>query len=102
MDIDAMRGPEWSEEKKKELMAANACFYCQKKGHRAKDCFKKKRDRGENPTPNLPAKIKAAEELSKEVEITPEMLTKYFESSTFLNQSDEEKLNLLEKLSPGF
>ena len=50
MDIDAMRGPDLSSEEKGRLMKANACFYCTKPGHRAKDCRKKARDRANQET----------------------------------------------------
>jgi len=56
MDIDATvtsdinatagRGQQHSEAKKAELMRSNLCFYCEIKGHRAKDCCKKQADRG--------------------------------------------------------
>ena len=44
MDINAIRGPNLSNEEKTKLMKANACFYCTKPGHHAKDCRKKARD----------------------------------------------------------
>jgi len=34
-----------SEAKKADLMRSNSCFYCEKQGHRAKDCRKKQADR---------------------------------------------------------
>jgi len=56
MDIDATvtsdinattgRGQQHSEAKKAELMRSNLCFYCEIKGHQAKDCRKKQADRG--------------------------------------------------------
>jgi len=56
MDVDATvtsdinatagRGQQHSEAKKAELMRSNSCFYCEIKGHRAKDCRKKQADRG--------------------------------------------------------
>jgi len=54
MDIDATvtsdinatagRGQQHSEAKRAELMRNNLCFYCEIKGHRAKDCHKKLAD----------------------------------------------------------
>jgi len=46
-DINAIagRGQQHSEAKKAELMRSNLCFYCEIKGHRAKDCHKKQADR---------------------------------------------------------
>jgi len=56
MDIDttvtsdinttAGRGQQHSKAKKAELMRSNSCFYCEIKGHQAKDCCKKQADRG--------------------------------------------------------
>jgi len=56
MDVDATvttdinatigRGQQHSEAKKAELMRSNLCFYCETKGHQAKDCCKKQADRG--------------------------------------------------------
>ena len=56
MDIDATvtsdinatagRGQQHSEAKKAELMKSNSCFYCEIKGHQAKDCCKKQADCG--------------------------------------------------------
>jgi len=45
-DINATagRGQQHSEAKKAELMRSNSCFYCEAKGHRAKDCRKKQAD----------------------------------------------------------
>jgi len=47
-DINAIagRGQQHSEAKKAELMRSNLCFYCEIKGHQAKDCHKKQADRG--------------------------------------------------------
>ena len=47
-DINATagRGQQHSEAKKAELMRSNSCFYCETKGHRAKDCHKKQADHG--------------------------------------------------------
>jgi len=47
-DINATagRGQQHSEAKRAELMKSNLCFYCEIKGHQAKDCRKKLADRG--------------------------------------------------------
>ena len=47
-DINATagRGQQHSEAKKAELMRSNLCFYCEIKGHQAKDCHKKLADHG--------------------------------------------------------
>jgi len=52
MDIDTMEATDINgigfnqitKEEEAKLRAKNACFYCQKPGHRANDCYKKKRD----------------------------------------------------------
>jgi len=56
MDVDATvisdinatagRGQQHFEAKKAELIRSNSCFYCEIKGHQAKDCCKKLADRG--------------------------------------------------------
>jgi len=44
-DINATAGgQQHSKAKKAELMRSNLCFYCEKQGHRAKDCRKKQAD----------------------------------------------------------
>jgi len=67
MDIDttvtsdinttASRGQQHSEAKKAELMRSNSYFYCENKGHRAKDCRKKQADHSNfSSRPNNPRK----------------------------------------------
>ena len=100
MDIDAMRGPELSPEKKDELMKANACFYCTKPGHCAKDCHKKARDRankqGNTSTNYQPcSQAKAA---------APDMNAD--DITTFLKENvetidEETKMSIVEKLLPS-
>jgi len=69
MDVDATttedinatnRGQQHSEAKKADLMRSNSCFYCEKQGHRARDCRKKLYDRGqlENNNPREPTKAR--------------------------------------------
>ena len=56
-DINAIagRGQQHSEAKKAELMRSNLCFYCEIKGHRAKDYCKKQADHGNySGYPNKP------------------------------------------------
>ena len=50
MDVDAVTTTNITEAQKAKLMKNNQCFYCQKKGHCAKDCFKKKCDNQECST----------------------------------------------------
>jgi hypothetical protein len=44
MDVDTVHTTNHSEEKKAELMKGNQCFYCEIKGHHAKDCCRKAAD----------------------------------------------------------
>jgi len=71
MDVDVTevnattsRGPQHSEAKKAELMRSNSCFYCEIKGHQAKDCCKKQANRNNfssHPNnPKEPARVHAA------------------------------------------
>ena len=96
MDINTLRGPELSSEKKDELMKANACFYCTKPGHRAKECHKKARDRGNqgNNTNNnqLRTQVKAVAPIT-----SPDDITSLLKDN--LDIIDEEtKLSIIEKL----
>ena len=98
MDIDALRGPDLSPEEKNKLMKANACFYCTKPGHRARECHKKARDRGNqsnNTSNNQPrTQVKAAAPITNPDDIA--LLLK-----DNLDIIDEEtKLSIIEKLLP--
>jgi hypothetical protein len=42
MDVDAAKFQELSPEEQAQLCKNKACFYCKKKGHMARDCYKKK------------------------------------------------------------
>jgi len=70
MDVDAATFTNITEVQKAELMKNNQCFYCQKKGHRAKECFKKKRDNQERSSSSrAPSQInntKSGPEMTKE------------------------------------
>jgi len=46
-DIDGIGFNQITKEEEAKLRAKNACFYCQKPGHRANDCYKKKCDRAQ-------------------------------------------------------
>lgn len=100
MDIDATRSNSLTEVQKAELMKANKCFYCEKVGHRAKDCRKKQRDRGDH-TPST----------SQTNKITDTTATNPFDLKQFgealkehgPNLDEDAKLNLVEMLLPeGF
>ena len=49
MDIDAARTGNLTDTQKADLMKNNQCFYCQKKGHRTKECYSKKGMPRNNP-----------------------------------------------------
>ena len=98
MDIDTLRGPDLSPEEKDKLMKANACFYCTKPGHHAKECRKKARDRGNqsNSTNNNQpcTQVKAAAPIT-----SPDNITSLLKDN--LDIIDEEtKLSIIEKLLP--
>jgi len=99
MDLDAIRTNNLTEAQKTELMKENKCFYCQKPGHQAKACFKKKCDQAgrtssanatsstpTNSTSSQPFDIKAFGEALKE---------------HGPNLDEDAKLNMVEMLLPG-
>ena len=96
MDIDVTR---LSEEAKATCMKENRCFHCQKKGHRARDCFKKKREQGQNPPSQVNTTSTTKEELpdikSFDMQQLADTITQYAEQF-----SDDSKLDLVEKLLP--
>ena len=47
MDVDAMRTSKLSKEKRDRLREERMCFNCQKKGHLARDCRKKREEQSE-------------------------------------------------------
>jgi len=109
MDVDATTFTQLSEEEKKKLQANNAYFYCQKRGHCANDCHKKKYDRaqaGGSGGNQRNTNVKTADLIDFSTMTTDQhtdMLTKYVQSDTFLAQEDDEKLKFIEKITPqGF
>ena len=115
MDIDAMRlFKELTEEEKKKLMANNACFYCQKPGHRAKDCRSKKWDeqrksnqgRTGNRTSSRTTEVKATNDSDDLIDlstVTGDDIVNALKSEAFLCLEDDEKLGIIEKIAPqGF
>ena len=109
MDVDATiatnitgRGPELSEAKKAELQANNSCFYCFKRGHRAKDCRKKQADRAQSSGST------ANQTRNREItmnDITPELVGEMIRSDTFQAKDEEFKLSFMENIlgsAPGF
>src|SRR5438309_349813 len=74
MDIDAVCTTNHSEEKKVELMKGNQCFYCEIKGHCAKDCRKKATDRTKQSNRGTASKVTTTT-------LTPDELTKFIKDN---------------------
>jgi len=110
MDVDATvttdintiagRGQQHSEAKKVELMRSNTCFYCENKGHRARDCCKKQADHGNySGCPDQTRPIK--------VHTTP-IMPDLQDPNTFISYlkdnmdtfNEDTKLTMIEKLMP--
>ena len=107
MDIDATiatnitsRGPELTEAKKAELQASNSCFYCQKKGHHAKDCRKKQADRAQSSRSTTGNQTQTREITMNN--ITPQLVKEMLESDAFKAMDEEFKLSFLENAMLGF
>jgi len=109
MDVDTTTFTQLSEEEKKKLQANNACFYCQKQGHHANDCRKKKFEHtqaGGSGGNQCSTNVKAADLIdfsTMTTEQTTNMITDYLQSETFLEKEDDKKLKFIEKITPqGF
>jgi hypothetical protein len=89
MDIDTARMGNLTEAQKANLIKENKCFYCQKTGHRANVCYKKKRDRGEATTTS---QVNAADTSNGQTEAAKTM------DGIIRKMTDEEKLKLVEDL----
>jgi hypothetical protein len=92
MDVDAVRTMNHSEEKKAELMKGNQCFYCEIKGHRAKDCRKKAADRAKQSSGSTAPRATATT-------LTPDELTKFIKDNMG-NFEEETKISIIEALMP--
>jgi len=103
MDIDAMRGPEILDKQKAKLMASQACFYCFKVGHQAKECRKKLADRAKSsgkPT----GKPMQAQGQSPAIllDMTPSDIAQFLKDNVD-TINDETKVSIIEKILPtGF
>ena len=94
MDVDAVcLGQNHSEEKIAKLKEGNQCFYCEIRGHRAKDCRKKAADRAKQGSGSTAPQVKAAKGL------TPEELTKFIQENMDSFQ-EETKISVIEALMP--
>ena len=101
MDIDTTiatnitgRGPELSKAKKAELQANNSCFYCFKRGHRAKDCRKKQADRAQSSGSTANSQTRTREITIND--ITPELIGEMVKGDAFKAMDEEFKLSFLE------
>jgi len=95
------RGPELSEAKKAELQANNSCFYCFKRGHRARDCRKKQADcaQGSRSTANTSNQTRTREITIND--ITPQLFGEMIRSDAFKAMDEEFKLSFLEDAIKG-
>jgi hypothetical protein len=89
MDVDAACMGNLTEAQKANLIKENKCFYCQKTGHRANVCYKKKRDRGEATTTSQVNATDTSDGRTEAVKTMDGIVGK---------MSDEEKLKLVEDL----
>jgi hypothetical protein len=92
MDVDAVHTTNHSEEKKAELMKGNQCFYCEIRGHRAKDCCKKATDHAKQSSGGTAPKVTATT-------LTPDELTKFIKDNMG-NFEKDTKISIIEALMP--
>jgi hypothetical protein len=92
MDVDAVRTTNHSDEKKSELMKNNQCFYCEIRGHRAKDCRKKAADRAKQSSRSTAPKVTTTT-------LTPDELTTFIKDNMG-NFGEETKISVIEALMP--
>jgi len=112
MDVDATiatnitsRGPELSEAKKAELQANNSCFYCFKRGHRARDCRKKQVDRAQSSGSAANSNNQTRNREITMNDITPELVGEMIRSDAFKAMDEDFKLSFMEDIlgsAPGF
>ena len=94
MDIDAAHTGNLTEAQKAELMKNNQCFYCQKKGHRAKECYSKKRDAQERSSKSSSS---TSQINNTEATMSKEQITSFLKEN--IGTIDEEtKLSIVESL----
>jgi hypothetical protein len=79
------------EAQKANLIKENKCFYCQKTGHRANVCYKKKQDKGENATT---VQVNTADANNTQTEAAKTM------DRIVGKMTDKEKLKLVKDLLP--
>jgi hypothetical protein len=79
------------EAQKANLIKENKCFYCQKTGHHANVCYKKKHDKGEATTTS---QVNAVDTSSNQSEAAKTM------DGIIGKMMDKEKLKLVKDLLP--
>ena len=104
MDVDAIEvnttntpccyGQTHSEEKKQELMKNNQCFYCEIRGHRARDCRKKQAARTNQNQGGTNVKAGTV------TQMTPSELTKFLQENMG-NLDEDAKISVIESLMPS-
>ena len=104
MDVDSIEvnttnaprryGQTHSEEKKQELMKNNQCFYCEIRGHRARDCRKKQAARANQNQGGTSAKTNTV------TQMTPTELTKFLQENMG-NLDEDAKISVIESLMPS-
>jgi hypothetical protein len=92
MDINAICTTNHSEEKKAELMKGNQCFYCEIKGHRAKDCCKKATNHAKQSSRGTVPKVTTTT-------LTPDELTNFIKEN-MENFKEDTKISIIEALMP--
>jgi len=103
MDIDAMRGPELSDKQRAKLVANQACFYCFKIGHQAKECRKKLADCTKSSGRPAGKPMQAQEKSSaNSLDMTPSDIAQFLKDNVD-TINDETKVSIVEKILPmGF
>ena len=87
-------GQTHSEEKKQELMKNNQCFYCEIRGHCARDCCKKQAARANQNQGGTSAKTGTV------TQMTPTELTKFLQENMG-NLDEDAKISIIESLMPS-
>jgi len=95
------RGPELSEAKKAELQANNSCFYCFKRGHRARDCRKKQADHAQSSGSTASTSNQTRTREITMDDITPELVNQMIRSDAFQSKDEDFKLSFLENAIGG-
>ena len=100
MDVDAARTSNLTDEQKAEMMKKRQCFYCQKVGHQAKECYKKKRDQQSKASPS--SQVNATENDAKDKPFDPKKFGEALKEHG-PDLDEDTKLDIVEMLLPqGF